>query len=121
MAWIYLFIASLFEIAWTYSLKLLDMRKVGDIKWLYFFNNPAGLIVLLPLLGYIFFGLANIICFSAAIKSIPAATAFSVWMGITLIGLKIVDISIFKQPYHLSQFFFIALILVGIVGLKESS
>lgn len=121
MPWIYLFVASIFEIAWTFSLKYMDMKKILAISWLHFFDDRTRIVILLPLLGYIVFGLINIYCFSVAIKSIPTATALAVWMGMALIGVKIVDISVFKQPYHLSQFFYLLLILVGIVGLKSGS
>jgi quaternary ammonium compound-resistance protein SugE len=118
MAWIYLIVAALFEIAWTFSIKYLEMKKVTSIKWLHFFNNTEGIYTLIPLLGYIVFGLANIYCFSVALKTIPTATALAVWMGISLVGIKIVDISILKQPYNYTQFIFISLILIGIIGLK---
>jgi multidrug transporter EmrE-like cation transporter len=39
-------------------------------------------------------------------------------MGISLVGIKIIDISILKQPYNYNQFIFISLILIGIIGLK---
>jgi quaternary ammonium compound-resistance protein SugE len=59
MAWIYLFFASLFKIAWTFSLKLMDVKKLTAIKWLHFFYDPSGFIVLLPWIGYLVFGLAD--------------------------------------------------------------
>lgn len=33
IAWFYLFIASLFEIEWTFSLKLLDFKKIKQANW----------------------------------------------------------------------------------------
>lgn len=121
MPWIYLFIAAVFEIAWTFSLKYMDMKKIIAINYLHFFDDSKSTLILLPFIGYIVFGLTNIYCFSVAIKTIPTATALAVWMGMALIGVKIVDITIFKQPYHLSQFFYLLLILVGIAGLKSGS
>ena len=121
MPWIYLFIASIFEIAWTFSLKYMDMKKIMAINFVRFFDDTKSILTLAPLLGYIVFGLVNIYCFSVAIKSIPTATALAVWMGMALIGVKIVDITVFKQPYHLSQFFYFFLILAGIVGLKSGA
>lgn len=118
MAWIYLFVASLFEIAWTYSLKFMDMKKIGAIRWLQFFNSTDGIVTLAPLLGYIVFGLANIYCFSVSLKTIPTATAIAVWMGVVLVGTKLIDMLYFKQAFSYSQFIFISFILVGIVGLK---
>jgi len=121
MPWIYLFVAAVFEVAWTFSLKYMNMKKIFAINWFHFFDDKASIITLAPLLGYIVFGLTNIYCFSIAIKSIPTATALAVWMGVALIGVKIVDISIFKQPYHIAQFFYLLLILAGIVGLKSGA
>ncbi len=119
MAWIYLFIAAVFEIAWTFSLKLLDFKKIGTIRWPAFFSDRQHILVLLPLIGYVLFGLANVFFFSLAMKQIPAATALAVWMGVALIGVKLVDISIFKEPWSPVQLFYLALILVGIIGLKK--
>ncbi len=118
MAWIYLIIAAVFEIAWTFSLKYLEMKKVTSIKWSHFFSNTEGIYTLLPLLGYIFFGLGNVYCFSIALKSIPTATALAIWMGISLIGIKLIEISILKQPHNYIQYIFITFIIVGIIGLK---
>jgi len=122
MAWLYLFIASIFEIGWTFSIKFLDFKKVLAIKWFHFFNaTHSNVVILVPFLGYIVFGIANIIFFSMAIKQIPASTAMAVWLGTALIGVKLVDIFVFKQSYNFYQFFYFALILIGIIGLKRDS
>ena len=120
MAWIYLITAALFEISWTFCLKYLEMKKIASINWAHFFNNSEGIFTLLPLIGYILFGLANVYCFSVALKSIPTATALASWMGISLIGIKLIEISILKQPVNYLQFVFIVFILVGIIGLKAA-
>jgi quaternary ammonium compound-resistance protein SugE len=119
MAWFYLVIASLFEIAWTFSLKFMDVRKARSIHWQAFFQQRENWMIIAPFAGYIFFGVGNIIFFSMAMKEIPASTALAVWMGVTLIGVKLIDISVFKEPYDLYQFFYMILIMVGIVGLKR--
>jgi quaternary ammonium compound-resistance protein SugE len=119
MAWIYLFVASLFEIAWTFSLKFMDVKKLRAIQWRAFFNQGTNWAILAPFAGYIVFGVGNIMFFSMAMKEIPASTALAVWMGVTLVGVKLMEMSFFRQPYDLSQFFYMALILVGIVGLKR--
>jgi len=122
MAWIYLFIASLCEIVWTFCIKFLSFKEIGTIKWLRFFEEPAkNLLILAPLGGYLAFGGANIVFFSMAIKQIPASTAMAVWLGVALIGVKLVDIFVFKQPYNIQQFVFFGLILIGVIGLKRDS
>jgi quaternary ammonium compound-resistance protein SugE len=120
MAWIYLLIASVFEIAWTFSLQLMDVKKLKALPWRGLFSSGSGWATLAPFAGYIIFGVGNILFFSMAMKEIPASTALAVWMGSTLIGVKLIEISFLKQPYDLYQFFFMALILVGIVGLKRA-
>lgn len=119
MPWIYLFIASIFQIAWTFSLKYMDMKKIFAIKWLYFFDDSSGSLLLLPFVGNTIFGLVNIYCFSMALKFIPTSTALAIWMGISLIGVKLIDIGFFKQPFHITQLIFLLLILAGIIGLKS--
>ncbi|UAY51519.1 DMT family transporter [Ferruginibacter albus] len=120
MAWIYLFIASIFEIGWTYSLKYLDLRKFKQVDWHHLFSQKQNLFIVLPLLGYIVFGLSNIYFFSIAMKQMPASVALAVWMGVVIIGIKIIDITLFKEPYQFSQFIYMAFILIGIIGLKKS-
>ena len=118
MPWAYLLIASLFQVGWTYSLRYMDVKKVMAIRWLHFFEAPANIGVLIPFVANIIFGLINVYFFSAATKFIPTATALAVWMGVTLVGVNIIDITIFSQPINLPQLFFLFLILAGIVGLK---
>jgi quaternary ammonium compound-resistance protein SugE len=119
MAWIYLFIASLLEVGWTISLKLLDFGKLKNVSFAGFFSGEAGRSFLLPLLGYIFFGLANTYFFSLAMKNIPASTALAIWLGVAMIGIKIIDTVFFHEPIHLSQVFCFLLILAGVMGLKS--
>lgn len=120
MAWLYLFLASLFEIAWTFSLRFLSIKKFKAIQWRHFFSQPSNMAALWPFLGYVVFGLFNVYFISQAMKDIPASTALAVWMGTALVGVKLIEILFFKTPYDVWQFFYIGLILVGIVGLKKT-
>ena len=121
MPWIYLLIAALFQVAWTFSLKYMDMKKILAIHWLTFFHDNSGILLLLPFIGNTIFGLVNIYCFSMSLKSIPTSTALAIWMGISLIGVKLIDIGFLKQPFQLSQLFFLLLVLAGIIGLKSGA
>ena len=119
MAWIYLFIASVFEIAWTFSLRFLSVKKLKALHWQGFFSRWENWAVLAPFVGYVIFGLGNIYFFSQAMKDIPASTALAVWMGTALIGVKFVEIVFSKTPYDWQQFVYMGFILIGIVGLKR--
>ena len=118
IAWVYLCIASCFEVCWIYSLKSLDMKAIGRIKLATVFSDPKPWEALLPLIGYIAFGLGNIYFFSQSMKTIQASTAFAVWMGLALIFSKAVDILVFKEAYNTQQLIFTFVVLVGIIGLK---
>jgi len=120
MAWIYLLIASLFEICWTFCLKFMSVQKLRTISWGSLLSRRAHWEILMPFAGYIVFGVGNIIFFSMAMKQISATTALAAWMGLTLIGTKLAEIYFFKQPSNLYQFLYISLILVGIIGLKQT-
>ncbi|MFD1468500.1 DMT family transporter [Hymenobacter caeli] len=120
-AWFYLFLASVMEVCWNYSLKYASVAKIRAIHWSQFFADPAGIYTLLPAIGYVAFGVANVFFFSKALNSIPAGTAFAIWMGMALVGIKLVDTLVLKEPFSAWHVLFIGLILVGIVGLKRTA
>jgi quaternary ammonium compound-resistance protein SugE len=118
-AWIYLIIASVFEVAWIYSVKFMHFRELLRVRFGNIFSKEI-LTALLPIAGYVVFGVGNIILFSKAMKSIPAGIAYATWMSVALVFVKVTDVTLFKQPITLSQVFFIVLILTGVIGLKLS-
>ncbi len=69
--------------------------------------------------GYLAFGIANIIFFSRAMNQIPAATAFAVWTGTALVGVKLVDTFVLREPFNPMQLLYMGLILAGIAGLRR--
>jgi len=121
MSWIYLIVASMFEICWTFCLKFMNVKRVKTISWSSLFSRRENFEILAPFAGYVVFGIGNIIFFSMAMKYIPASVALASWMGLTLIGIKIAEIYLFKQPSNFYQFIYMALILIGIVGLKRTA
>lgn len=74
--------------------------------------------MLIPFIGYILFGIANIYLFSLAIKQLPTAVAFAVWTAATLIFIKIAELIFFKQHISFVEIFFMLMIMAGILGLK---
>ncbi len=116
--WAALLIASCMEVCWIYSLKWLDFKRMTALGWQRLLSEWEGWLALFPLLGYIAFGLANIYFFSLAMKGIPPATAFAAWMGLALIGTKLVGVTFLREGWSWAQMFFMVLIVVGVVGLK---
>ena len=54
-------------------------------------------------------------------RTIPMGTAYAVWTGIGAVGTFLLGILVFSEPANLARFFFVGLIVVGILGLKLSS
>ena len=111
----------MFEVCWTFCLKFMNVQKFKTIGWSYFFSGRGNLEILVPFIGYVIFGVGNILFFSMAMKQIPASVALATWMGLNLIGIKLAEIYLFKQPSNFYQFVYMALILIGIVGLKRTA
>ena len=109
------------EVCWNYCLKYASIARLRELGFARLLTEPAGWWALLPAVGYVAFGVGNVIFFSKALAQIPAATAFAIWMGVALVGIKLVDTLVLKEPFSLWHILFIGLILIGIVGLKRSA
>ncbi|MEW6507832.1 MAG: quaternary ammonium compound efflux SMR transporter SugE [Bacteroidota bacterium] len=101
MAWIYILIASVFEISWAVGLKY----SHGFTKL-----EPTIFTVITMILSYLFL--------SMGVKTLPIGTAYAVWTGIGAAGTALYGILFFNEPKELIRIFFIFLIVVGIIGLK---
>ena len=104
MAWLYLFLAGLTEVAWAIGLKQTD-------GWTRLWPSiiTASLIVI------------SLFLLSLALRSLPIGTGYAVWTGIGAVGTAIAGIIFFGEPRTAIRVGCIALILIGIIGLKASS
>ncbi|MFS8038527.1 quaternary ammonium compound efflux SMR transporter SugE [Xanthobacter sp. AM11] len=101
MAWIYLFVAGLLEIAWAIGMK----QSEG-------FTRLGPSVFTLGTIG------ASLFLLSLALRGIPIGTAYAVWAGIGTVGTAVAGIVFFSESTDLLRLAAIALIAVGIVGLK---
>ena len=104
MAWVLLIVAGVFEVGWAIGLKYTH----GFTKLVPTILTAASMIVSLGLLGI-------------AMKSLPVGTAYSVWVGVGAVGTVILGIALLDEPATAGRIASIALIVLGIVGLKLSS
>ncbi len=118
MHWIFIFIAAVFEVGWTFSLKFLKFTDLKIINWQNIFQNDIALKIVLPFLGYIICGIGNIYFFSLALKKVQTSTAFAIWTALTIILMKFAEMVFFKGKVTLIEMFFIFIITLGIIGLK---
>lgn len=101
MAWIYLFLAGLFEIGWAVGLKYTE----GFTRLWPTVATLAAVVLSMALLGL-------------ALRTLPIGTAYAIWTGIGTIGTAALGIWLFGEPATALRLLCIGLILAGIVGLK---
>ncbi|WP_165247580.1 DMT family transporter [Paludisphaera soli] len=104
MAWVILIVAGLFEVAWAYFLKT---SKGFSELWpsVAFFIT---LFVSMGLLGW-------------SLNHLPMGTAYAVWTGVGAVGTAILGIALFGEPATAFRIGSIALIVLGIAGLKYAT
>lgn len=56
-----------------------------------------------------------------AVKHLPLSLAYPVWTGIGAVGSIIVGVVLFKDQMQPATWFFIALLVIGIIGIKVTS
>ena len=101
MAWFYLTVAGLFEVAWAIGLKYTDgFSRLAPSAW-----TVASMAV-------------SLIFLSLALKTLPVGTAYAVWTGIGATGTALLGIYLFGEPGTAMRLACIGLIVAGIVGLK---
>lgn len=106
MAWTYLILAGICEWGWPVGLKLGWTDEGAHWGWIAFAiatMAASGALLLL------------------AQRTIPMGTAYGVWTGIGAVGAFLIGILFFGEAATLARFFFIGLIVAGILGLKLSS
>ena len=103
MSWLILLLAGLFEVGWAVGLKFSD----GFSRPL-----PSALTILAMLISL---GLLGI-----AMKELPLGTAYAIWTGIGAVGTVIAGIMLFGETMSLLRVASVALICLGLFGLKLS-
>ncbi len=106
MDWVYLMIAGMFEWGWPLGLKF-GLTDSGP-RW-----GWIGFAALCMLASGSFLLIAQ--------RTIPMGTAYAVWTGIGALGTFGIGILLFAEPATFARFFFVGLILAGIIGLKFAS
>lgn len=101
MHWIVLLLAGLLEVVWAVGLKYTEgfTRLVPSAVTL---AAMAGSVILLGL----------------ALRSLPLGTAYAIWTGIGTVGTVIWGIMVLDEPASVARLVCIAMIVLGIAGLK---
>ncbi|HET9902182.1 MAG TPA: quaternary ammonium compound efflux SMR transporter SugE [Xanthobacteraceae bacterium] len=101
MAWLALFVAGLFEIAWAIGLKFTD----GFSRFWPSAGTLVAMVLSVLLLGY-------------AVRVLPVGTAYAVWVGIGALGTALLGMALFGESREPLRLICLGLIVAGVVGLK---
>lgn len=102
MSWIYLLIASVFEVGWPFGLKMAT-TSAYKIYWIIF------AIIAMALSG-VFLYLAQ--------KQIPVGTAYAIWTGIGATCTFLIGVICFNDALNFMRAFAVFLIITGVIMLK---
>jgi quaternary ammonium compound-resistance protein SugE len=103
MSWVYLLLAGVLEIVWAIGL-----------KYTHGFTRFWPSVVTISVAWLSFYLLA------LAVKTIPVGTGYAIWTGIGAAGVAILGMILLGEPATITRLLFLALIIIGIVGLKLS-
>lgn len=98
MQWLKVFLAGLVEVIWVTGLNKAD----SFFAWL-----VVAIFIILSFYLVI-----------AACNTLPVGTVYAVFVGMGTIGTVLVDILFFHEPFSLIKIILIALLIIGIIGLK---
>ena len=105
MAWLYLIIAGLLEITWAIGLKYTE-----------------GFTKLWPSVITIVLMIGSFLALAQAVKGLNnIGTAYAIWTGIGALGTAILGMILFNEDRSLPRLTCLALVIVGIMGLKYFS
>lgn len=101
MAWVYLLLASVMEVAWALGL-----------KW------TEGFTRFWPSVYVFSTGIASVLLLGQATKTLPVGTAYAVWTGLGAAGTAVLAIVIHGESRDLGRLAGIAVIIAGVILLK---
>ncbi len=104
MAWVFLGIAGLLEIAWAYALKQSDGL-----------SKPVEATIAIVAM------IASFSVLALAMKSLPLGTAYTIWTGIGAVGAFLIGVMVLGEAATPLRIGSAVLILAGIIGLKLAS
>jgi len=104
MHWIVLLLAGLLEVVWAVGLKYTEG----------FTKLAPSAVTLAAMAG-------SVVLLGLALRSLPLGTAYAIWTGIGTVGTVIWGIMMLNEPASVARLVCIAMIVLGIAGLKMLS
>lgn len=96
--WLKVLFASVFELVWVTGLAHA--------------HTPFQMV--LTAIGVV----VSFVLLTASVKHLPVGTVYAVFAGLGSIGSIVIGVAIFEEEISLLKIFFMATLLIGIIGLK---
>jgi quaternary ammonium compound-resistance protein SugE len=103
MAWLYLFLAGVCEMAWPIGFKYTNG-----------FRSHYGIVAVTMATMLLSFGLLSL----ATNRGLHIGTAYAVWTGLGACGTAVLGIILYHEPRDLLRLSCLTLIILGVLGLK---
>lgn len=104
MCWLYLFIASVFEVGWPFGMKMATISN-SKFCWISF------AIIAMALSGFFLY---------IAQKQIPIGIAYAIWTGIGAVCTFALGVWVFHDSISIMKIFGVSLIILGVILLEVS-
>jgi len=104
MAWLYLFLAGIFEIVWAAAMKESQgfSRVIPSVITLVFMILSFGLL-------------------AVSMKTLPLGTSYTVWVGIGAVGAFILGITLFGEALNTMRVIAALMIIGGVILMKVAT
>jgi quaternary ammonium compound-resistance protein SugE len=93
----------------------------GEIAWVLSLRMTEGYSKVIPSCINLVIALFNIYVLSKAFELLPTATGYAIWVGISAVGVSVGAVYLYGEKLNLTNVGFIALIIIGVIGLKFST
>lgn len=107
MNWFLLVLSGCIELVFTFCLGKVS-KTLGYERGLWALATASAIAISLMIV-------------TKVLKTLPIGTAYAVWTGIGAVGTVLIGIVFFKEPVSFWRLFFIATLIISIIGLKFSS
>jgi quaternary ammonium compound-resistance protein SugE len=104
MAWFFLLLAGLLEVIWATGLK----QAARETRYW-------------PMILVFVISIGSFLCLARAMRELPLGTAYGIWTGIGAVGAAACGIWFYRESTDPWRLFFMALVVIGIVGLKVTA
>jgi small multidrug resistance pump len=61
---------------------------------------------------------AGLTIFIFALNNFDLSFAYAIWAGVGILGVSLIGIFFFKEPYNMIKIVFIIIIVIGVIGLN---